>query len=183
MIDFQAEEKEFKNILARFEEELKKIRTGRAASSILENIMVESYGAFVPLSHIAALSSPDPKSVVFHPWDKSALPAIESALSKANLGLSVISERDQVRAVFPALTEERRREFVKMVKQKAEEARINLRRRRDEIWKTIQGEERAKLISETQKYSQKERMEKMADESNKKISDLAEKKEKELMEI
>lgn len=183
MIDFNQEEKEFKNIVSRFEEELKKIRTGRATASILENIMVESYGTLVPLTQVAALSSADPKSVSVRPWDKNLLPAVEQALSKANLGLFIISETDQVRAVFPALTEERRKEYVKMIGKKAEEARILVRSRRDDIWKTIQEEERAKLTSENQKFSQKERMEKLVEETNKKIAELAENKEKEIMTV
>ncbi len=183
MIDFIKEEKEFKNIVSWLEGELKKIRTGRASASVLEGIMVESYGTRVPLAQVAALSAADPKSVVARPWDKTLLPAVEQALAKANLGLSVISETDQVRAVFPALTEERRKEFVKIIGKKAEEARMSVRSRRDEIWKTIQEEERAKIISETQKFSQKEKMEKMVSEINKKIAELAEKKEKEIMAI
>ena len=183
MIDFSKEEKEFQKIILWFAEELKKIRTGRATSSVLEGVMVESYGALSPLAHAAALSSPDPKSVLIRPWDKNLLPAIEQALTRANLGLSIISEMDQVRSIFPALTEERRKEFTKIVGQKAEEARISVRKRRDEIWKTIQEEECAKIISENQKFSQKEKMEKIAEETNKKIAELAAKKEKELMEL
>ena len=183
MIDFIKEEKEFKNIVSRFEEELKKIRTGRASASVLEGIVVESYGTRVPLTQVAALSAADPKSVVVRPWDKTLLPAVEQALAKANLGLSVISETDQVRAIFPALTEERRKEFAKIIGKKAEETRVSVRSRRDEIWKTIQEEERAKIISENQKFSQKEKMEKMVSEINKKIAELAEKKEKEIMTI
>jgi len=183
MIDFIKEEKEFKNIVSRFEEELKKIRTGRASASVLEGIVVESYGTRVPLTQVAALSAADPKSVVVRPWDKTLLPAVEQALAKANLGLSVISETDQVRAIFPALTEERRKEFAKIIGKKAEETRVSVRSRRDEIWKTIQEEERAKIISENQKFSQKEKMEKMVSEINKKISELSSKKEKEIMTI
>lgn len=183
MINFQEEEKEFKKILANFEEAIKKIRTGRASSSVFEGVMVEHYGIQTPLWHIASLSSPDPRSVVIRPWDKNLLPAVEQALAKANLGLSIISETDQIRAVFPALTEERRKEFAKIVMQKTEERRIEVRRRRDEIKKTIQEEERAKIISETQKFSQNERMEKMVEETNKNITELAAKKEKEIMEI
>ncbi|QQG42375.1 MAG: ribosome recycling factor [Candidatus Giovannonibacteria bacterium] len=183
MIDFSAEEKEFKKILANFEEELKKIRIGRASPAVLEGITADSYGAPTPLAHLAALSSPDPKSVLIKPWDKNLLLAIEAALEKADLGLSIISEGDQVRAVFPALTEERRKEFVKLLGKKEEEARIEVRKRRDDIWKTIQEEERAKLISETQKYSQKEKMERMTENVNEKIKKLSEKKEKEIMEI
>ena len=183
MIDFQKEENEFKNIIFWLDKELKKIRTGRASVLILEGIMVDAYGAKTPLAHAAALSAADPKSVVVRPWDKNLLSAIEQALAKAELGLSVISEKDQVRVVFPSLTEERRKEFAKRVGNRAEEARISVRKRRDEIWKTIQEEERAKLISETQKFSQKEKMEKIVEGVNKKISEFSSKKEKELTEV
>lgn len=181
MIDFNKEEKEFKNLVLGFENEIKKIRAGRASASVLENILVDSYGSRTPLMHVAALSVPDPKSVLVRPWDKNVLPAVEQALERANLGVSIIAEKDQVRVVFPALTEERRKEFVKMIGKIAEEARIAARRRRDEIWKTIQEEERAKLISENQKYSQKEKMEKVVAEANAKIGELAEKKEREII--
>ena len=183
MINFSQEEKEFHNIVSRFGEEIKKIRTGRATASILYGVMVEAYGALMPLAQVAALSSADPKSVVIRPWDKNLLPAVEQALAKTNMGLSIISETDKVRAVFPALTEERRKEYVKMISKKTEEARISVRSRRDDIWKTIKEEERAKLTSENQKFFQKEKMEKIADETNKKIAELAEKKEKEIMTI
>lgn len=183
MINFQEEEKEFKKVLANFEGVLKQIRTGRASAMALEGILADSYGTPTPLGHLAALTAADAKSVLIKPWDKSLLPAIETALGKSGLGLSIISEGDQVRAVFPALTEERRKEFVKMAGKKAEEARIEVRKRRDDIWKTIQEEERAKIISENQKFSQKERMEKTVEETNKKIAELAQKKEKEIMEI
>ena len=83
MIDFQKEENEFKNIISWFGEELKKIRTGRASALILEGIMVDTYSAKTPLAHAAAISAPDPKSVVVRPWDKNLLPAIEQALAKA----------------------------------------------------------------------------------------------------
>lgn len=183
MIDFGKEEKEFKNIVLGLENEIKKIRAGRASAAVLESILVESYGTMTPVAHVAVLSVPDPKSILVRPWDKSLLPAVEQALEKANLGVSIISERDQVRVIFPALTEERRKEFAKVIGKLAEESRISARRRRDEIWKTIQEEERAKLISENQKYAQKEKMEKMVEEANAKIGELAEKKEKEIMSV
>ena len=135
MIDFAKEEKEFKSLLVKFEEEMKKVRTGRATPALLEGIMIESYGGVsTPLMHLATLSSPDPRSVLIQPWDKSNLMAIEKALERANLGVSIISETDKVWAKFPQLTEERRLEFVKLIKKLAEEGRISVRRRRDEIW-------------------------------------------------
>jgi len=183
MINFTEEEKEFKKILDHFTEELKVIRTGRSHASLVENIMVDSYGAQMPLSHVSAISTPDPKSIIVKPWDKSMLPAIESALKKSNLGFSIIAEAGQVRLTLPPLNEERRKEFVKLVGKKMEDAKISLRKRRDDIRKTILDEERAKTISENQKFSQNEKMEKMTEEFNKKIEETSAKKEKELMEV
>ncbi len=183
MIDFQAEEKDFQNIVAHFVEAIKQIRIGRASASLVENIMVESYGSQMPLSHVAAISTPDAKSIMIKPWDKSTLPSIESAIQKSNLGFSIISESEQVRISIPPLTEDRRKEFVKLVGKKMEEAKISMRKKRDDIWKTIQEEERAKLISENQRFSQKEKMEKIVSDFNKKIEDAVAKKEKEIMEV
>ncbi|MDP2668332.1 MAG: ribosome recycling factor [bacterium] len=183
MIDFAKEEKDMKNILAFFAEDIKQVRTGRASSSLVENIQVESYGAMTALSHVAAISTPDARSIVVKPWDKSILPCIEAAIKKENLGLGMIAESGQVRLTIPPLTEDRRKEFVKLIGKKMEEAKKSIRKQRDDIKKTILDEERAKIISEDQKFSQNEKMEKMTEEFNKKIEESAEKKEKELMEV
>ena len=183
MIDFAKEQKIFQEIIKRFEDDLKDLRTGRAHISMVENIAVEAYGVKTPLMHVASISTPDSRSIVVKPWDKSTLQAIEQALAKANLGANPIAEKDQVRLSMPPPTEERRLDLVKILGKKAEEARISMRRTRDDIWKTIQDEERGGAISEDQKFSQKEKMEKLVEETNKKISDISEKKEKEIMEI
>ncbi|OGF61873.1 ribosome recycling factor [Candidatus Giovannonibacteria bacterium RIFCSPHIGHO2_01_FULL_45_33] len=183
MINFTEEEKEFKKILDHFTGELKTVRTGRSHSSLVENIMVDSYGSQIPLSHVSAISTPDARSIVVKPWDKSTLPNIESAIKKENLGLGMIAESGQIRLTIPPLTEDRRKEFVKLIGKKMEESKITLRKRRDDIRKTILDEERAKTISEDQKFSQNEKMEKMTEEFNKKIEEFAAKKEKELMEV
>lgn len=183
MIDFNKEEQEFNIINKKFEEELKKLRVGRASISIVENIMADVYGVATPMQHISAISSPDPRSLIIKPWDKNNLPAVERALAKAALGLGVIAEKDQVRVTFPPLTEERRKDLVKTVGKMAEETRISLRKRRDNIWKEIQEEEKSGVISEDQKFQQKDKMEKMAVDANKKIVELAQKKESELMTI
>ena len=181
MIDFQKEEIEIKNIFSHFEEELKKIRAGRANPATLENILVDSYGAKLPINNVAAISVADARSVVIKPWDKNMLPALEQALEKANLRVGISAEKDQVRVTFPPLTEERRRDLIKFIGKLAEETKIRIRQRRDEIWKTIQTEERLKKISESQKFSQKEKMEKMIGDYVKKIEEATKKKEDELM--
>lgn len=183
MIDFAKEEKDMKNILAFFADDIKQVRTGRASSSLVENIQVESYGSQMALSHVAAISTPDARSIVVKPWDKSTLPGIEAAIKKENLGLGMIAESGQVRLTIPPLTEDRRKEFAKLIGKKMEEAKKSVRKQRDDIRKTIQEEERAKTISENMKFSQEEKMEKIVAEINKQIEALAEKKEKEVMEI
>ena len=183
MIDFAKEEKELKSILNFFTEDLKQVRTGKASSSLVENILVDSYGTPTPLQHVAAISTPDARSIIVKPWDKSTLPDIESAIRKESLGLGMIAESEQVRLTIPPLTEDRRKEFVKVIGKKMEEAKITVRKKRDDIRKTILDEERAKLISEDKKFSQNEKMEKVIEEAIKQIEALAEKKEKEVMEI
>lgn len=181
MIDFTKEEWEIGGILSRFEAELKKVRAGRANPAILENVLVESYGAKLPIKNIAAISVGDARSVVIRPWDKNAITQVCEALERANLSVGISAEKDQVRVTFPPLTEERRRDFIKFIGKLTEETKIHLRQRRDEIWKTIQEEARLKRISEDQKFAQKEKMEKMTGNFVKKIDDAAKKKEEELM--
>ena len=182
MIDFFKEEIRFKNVVLKFEDDLKLLRAGRATSALVENVRVEAYGVITPLSHLAALSTPDHKSILVEPWDKSLMPAIEQGVRKSNTGLGIVSDKEKIRLTLPLLSDERRKELVKFLKQKMEEARISIRKIRDDIWKTVQEEEKAKLISENQKFSQKEKMEKMVMEFNKKIEEIAAKKEKEITE-
>ncbi len=182
MIDFAATEKELKNTVAHFESELQEFRTGRAQVSMVENIVVDAYGTKSPLTHVAALSTPDPRSILIKPWDKSMLPAIGEAISKSSLGLAPIADSDQIRIVIPSLTEERRKEMVKLMGKKTESARIEIRRHRDDLWKVIQKDEQDGLISEDQKFSHKEKMEKMIEGCNARLAEIAEKKEKEILE-
>ena len=183
MIDFVKEEKNINEAIGHFEGDLKDLRTGRAHASMVEHIEIEAYGAKTPLMHVAAISTPDARSLVIKPWDKTMMPLIEQALAKSNLGAQPIADKDQIRLSMPAPTEERRRELVKLLGKKAEESRIGIRRIRDDIWKTIQEEEKGGKISEDQKFSQKDKMEKLIEDANKKIADITAKKEKEIMEV
>ncbi len=182
-MDIKNLEIKFKETVSRFEEDLKNIRTGRAHTSIVEGLIVDVYGAKMPLSHIAALSTPDAKSIIIKPWDKTNLPAIESAIQKSSLGLAPISDKDQIRLSIPPLTEERRKDMAKVIGKKMEEARISVRQERDGVWKKIQEDEREGTISENERFSDKEKLEKLVGETNAKIADIAGRKEKEIMEI
>ena len=177
------EEQQFESIVSRFGEEIKDLRTGRAHISMVEGVEVEIYGAKTPLRHVASISTSDARTLIIKPWDKTILPAIEQALSQANLGGAPIAEKDQVRLTVPSPTEERRKELVRTLKEHVEEARILVRQRRDDIWKRIQNAEREGEISEDQKFFQKEKMEKLVEKTNDKIAALSEKKEREIMEV
>jgi len=183
MINLSEDEKKFKEAVSFFEGETKGIRAGRTNPAMVEGVLVEVYGEKMPLSHVASISTPDPKSIIISPWDKSNIPAAEQAINRANLGLSIVADKEQIRLTLQPMSEERRKELVKILGKKTEEARISVRRLRDELWKTIQSEFQEKKISEDQKFSLKEKMEELVEEINTQIAKVAQKKEEEIMEI
>src|SRR5947209_2783082 len=123
------------------------LRTGRATPALVEDLSVDYYGTPTPLKAIAAISSPEPKQLVIQPWDKSAVGAIEKAIQGSSLGLNPVTDRDAIRLSIPPLTEERRRELAKLLGKNLEEARIAVRREREEVLKSIDHKEKAKEIS------------------------------------
>jgi ribosome recycling factor len=161
--------------------ETSSLRTGRATPALVEDLDVEAYGTHQPLKALAAISVPDGRQLLIQPWDKSVLPAIEKAIQGSSLGLNPIADKDTIRLALPTLTEERKRELVKLLGEKLEEARIHIRRLRDEAMKAIESREKAKEISEDQKFREKQEVEKAVGEYNKKIEELGEKKESEIM--
>ncbi len=157
------------------------LRTGRVNPSILDHVMVESYGTMMPVSHVAAISIEDAKTLRVAPWDNSQLKHIEKAIFAANLGVSIAPDNSGVRISFPDLTAERRTSLVKIIKTKLEEARVAIRQDRDKIVNDIQAKEKASEITEDDRYRLKEELQKLVDEANQKLDQLAEKKEKEIM--
>lgn len=183
MANFKKTQEKLDEIIKRFQNDLVGIRTGKAHISMVDEILVDSYGSKMPLSHVASLSTPDARSIIVKPWDKSIMPQIESAIQKSNLGIQPISDKDQIRLSLPPLTEERRKDLTKVVGKKMEEARISVRQAREDLWQEIQQEERDKVISENQKFEEKEQMEKLVGKINDQIAELADKKEKEIMTV
>jgi len=167
------------------EEWLKKentqIRTGRANLSLLDAIRVESYGTMVPLNQIGNLSTEDPRTIRISPWDSSQSKDIEKALVASNLGVSVSVDDRGVRVAFPPLTTERRDEFVKLAKTKLEQAKISLRKHRDETWDDIQAKEKEGGMSEDEKFRFKAEMEKIVQDTVKNLEAMCSKKEDEIM--
>ena len=170
---------EFKTQLKKVEEWLSKeysqVHTGRATPMVLDSVMVESYGSHMPIKNVAGVSIEDPKTLRVAPWDKNQIKDIESAIMAANLGLSVVSDSDGVRVIFPMLTTENRAKLAKILKEKLEDARISVRQER--------GDEMAKLedLSEDEKKRAKDDVQKCVDESNANLEAIFAKKETEVM--
>jgi len=175
---FKAKTTEIENWLTK---ELSGIHTGRATPSILDTVMVESYGSRTSVSHIAAISNEDARTLRVAPWDKGQVKAIEKAVNDANLGISASSDDAGIRIHFPELTTERRTSLVKVLKQKLEEARVSLRAEREKVWGDIQKQEKEKKISEDDKFRSKDELQKITDEANKKLESISVRKEKEIM--
>jgi len=166
------------------EEWLKKefqgIRTGRATPALLDNIQIESFGTRVPLNQVGNVGVEDARTLRISLWNVDQVKDVEKAITDANLGVGVSSDSSGVRVSFPELTSERRTMLIKLSKDKLEEARISLRNDRDGVWSDIQKQEKEGEISEDEKFSYKEEMQKLVDEGNKLLEELGRKKESEI---
>lgn len=156
------------------------IRTGRATIAILDAVQVEAYGSKMAIKELANISIEDAKTVRIDPWDMSVGKSIEKAISTSNLGLSVAPYERGLRIIFPDLTTERREQLAKVVKQKLEEAKVSIRSLRDKTWKAIEEKEKAGGMGEDDKFRLKDEMQKIIEETNKKMEESAQKKEGEI---
>jgi len=161
--------------------EFSNIRTGLASVTILDNIRVENYGSLTSLNQVANLTVEDAKTIRIIPWDLSQIKGIEKAITKSDLGVSVVVDGKGLRLFFPELTNERRQSFVKVAKDKLEQGKVSLRGERDKIWSDIQNREKNNEISEDEKFQLKNEMQKIVDEAGKILVALFEKKEKEIL--
>lgn len=174
---------DFNKTVEYLKNELVSLQVGRATPGLVENLEVECYNQKLPIKQLAAINIPEPRLIVIRPWDKEIIRNIELAIKDSKLGLNPIAEEEFIRVNIPSLNEERRRELVKIVQEKTEECRISVRRRRGDIWDEIKNMEQRKEITEDDKFRAKEELQKTVDEYNKKIEEISEKKEKEIMTI
>lgn len=159
------------------------VRAGRANASVLDKIQVEYYGALTPLQQVASISSPDPRSLMIQPWDNSLLKVIEKAIQTSDLGINPQNDGKVLRLSFPQLTEERRKELTKQVRKYAENGKVAIRNiRRDAMDKLKAAEKKNELTEDDRKQGEKE-LQDLTDKICKKIDELCEKKEKELMAV
>ncbi|MBX4209476.1 ribosome recycling factor [Candidatus Parcubacteria bacterium] len=163
------------------QKELGSIRTNRANPSILDSVRVEAYGSDMPISGVASMTNEDPRTIRISPWDQALVKSIEKSITVANLGVSVSVDDKGIRVSFPELTGERRKEIVKTAKEKFEQARIQVRKHRDEVMSDIDKKEKEGGMSEDEKFRFKADAQKQIDESSKKLADAMDKKEKEIL--
>ena len=171
-----------KAILA-LEKSFQKVRTGRASLSLLDGVKVEYYGAPTPLNQVATLSVPESRLIVLAPWDSSVIGTIEKAILKSDLGLTPINDGKVIRIVIPPLTEERRKELVKIVKKMAEECKIKLRNTRRDGNEQFKALKKDNEISEDELYTYQDEVQKITDTYIEKADIVFNAKEKEIMEI
>jgi len=176
-------ESEFEKAVEYFKTETGKLRTGRASAALVENLLVDYYGNKTPLKQTASINIPEPRLIVIQPWDTDSLANIEAAIKMSDLNLNPNNDGKVIRINIPPLNEERRAELVKVLNQKAEEARISIRGIREEIWEEIQELEKAGKITEDDKFQGKERLQETVDEYNKKVEDIRKRKEEEIKTI
>jgi ribosome recycling factor len=184
------DEKTFAEAVARMEKtlsslktDLNKIRTGRASLALFDDIRVDYYGTPTPLNQMATLSVPEPRMITIQPWDTSVIGEIEKAILKSELGLNPASDGKMIRINIPRLTEERRKELVKVVKKMAEGAKVAVRNIRREANDQLKGLEKNKKISQDQLHQWMDKVQKSTDQFIEKVDGILAVKEKEILEI
>jgi ribosome recycling factor len=163
--------------------ELASIRTGRASPALIEHVLVDVYDGHMPLNQVASISAPEAHLILIQPWDRRSIAAIDRALRRSDLGLNPSNDGQQIRLPVPALNEERRREFVSMVKHRAEEARVAVRNIRRDDLEQLRRLEHEKEISADQSQRAQAQLQKVTDRFVEQIEEVAWRKEAELLEV
>ncbi len=171
------------NVIEHLEKEIMKLRTGRANPAVVEGLTVDCYGTPTPIKQIANISVPEARQLLIQPWDKSNLEAMEQSIKVADLGATISNDGIAVRLTFSPMTEENRVELVKILGQKAEDARVGVRTVREDVWKEIQQAEKSGDMTEDEKFAGKDFLQEVVDKYNQKIENLRSKKETDIMTI
>lgn len=176
-------EKRMDGAVKNLEKDFSKLRTGRASTALVENVMVDYYGTPTPLNQIASISVPDPRSITIQPWDKAAFGAAEKATLKSDLGLTPINDGKIIRINIPPLTDERRKELVKVAKKYTEEAKVAVRNVRRDLNEGLKKKLKDKAITEDDERKGVDDVQKLTDKHVKLCDDTLAKKEKEILEL
>ena len=182
-VDLTPYSKKMDKTLEVLQSEFAAVRAGRANASVLDRISVEYYGADTPINQVGSITSPDPRSLVIEPWDKSLLRPIEKAIQVSDLGINPQNDGRIIRLIFPQLTEERRKELTKQVRKYGEEGKVAIRNIRRDAMDAIKKMQKKSEITEDDQKSAEKDLQKLTDDYVKKVDELCAKKEKELMEL
>ena len=179
----QEAEAAMKKAIAALERDFKRVRTGRASLSLLDGIKADYYGVPTPLNQMASLSIPEPRLILIQPWEPKSCEAIEKAILKSDLGLTPVSDGKVVRITIPPLTEERRKELVKVVRKMGEETKIAIRAARREANDMLKELKKEGEVSEDDAHRGMDQIQKLTDQYVAKVDELIQAKEKEIMEF
>jgi ribosome recycling factor len=166
-----------------FRKELNKVRTGRASVALLEGVRMEYYGTLTPINQLATISTPESRLITVQPWDSKAIGEIEKAILRSDLGLTPVNDGKIIRINIPMLTEERRKELVKVVARMAEDCKVALRNHRRDTNEKLKGLKKDKSLSEDEFFRIQEEVQKVTDEWVKKSEEIRETKEKEILQF
>lgn len=164
-------------------EEYSKLQTGRANAALVDSLEVECFGSTMPLKGLASISIPESNQIAIQPWNRDQLPNIEKAIRESNLGLNPSNDGQMIRLILPPLTEERRKDLVKLVHKYAEDARVSIRNARHEALKKWEAQEKTKEISEDELSGNEKGLQKEVDDFNQKVEENAKQKEKDIMTV
>jgi len=165
------------------EEDLSGIRTGRASPGLVERLTVDYYGTYTPMIQLASISVPEPRQLLIRPFDPNSLKDLEKAIMASDLGLTPNNDGKVIRLTIPQLTEERRRELVKVVHNRMEETKVKIRNVRRDLIRDLREFEKESLISEDDQERGEKDLQELTDKINDKVEEIGERKEKEIMEV
>lgn len=173
----------FQATIDHFQKELSSLRTGRATPALVEDITVAAYDSMMEIKGLASINIPDARTIVIDPWDKSLIHSIEKGIRDAGIGLSPVVDGQIIRVMIPLMNEENRRQIVKVMKEKLEEARISLRGVREDVREEALQKEKAKEFSEDEKFKVLDELDKLTKEFTDTLTEMAERKEAEIMTV
>lgn len=159
------------------------VRTSKATPALLDTVRVDAYGSHVPINQVASVSAPEPRLLVVQPWDRALMAAVEKAIRESDLGLNPSNDGKVIRVPIPPLTEERRREYVRLLHKMAEEARVAVRHARKEANDGVKARQRAGELSEDDARREQDEVQKLTDRYIEKVDELLKHKEAEVMEV
>lgn len=173
----------FQPVIDHFQKELGALRTGRATSALVEDIRVNAYDSVMELKGLASMTVPDARTIVIDPWDKSLIQNIEKGIRDAGVGLSPVVDGHVIRVMIPQMTQENRKQIVKVMKEKLEETRIQIRGVREDLREEVLKKEKASEFTEDEKFKILDELDKLTKEFTDVVSEMAERKEEEILTI